>query len=418
MTALREYARDAGIPERAGDAALRPPEPEEALALARAALVLPSGPELVDAAWEHARWSPHETCTALFRVATSDGRELRLVVERRVHARGRIVRAGQDERLAEILPGLRPLAELKGGTLAWWFPADRALPGARRVHDSSRTRRLLASSATFAGLSIRGRDARVALLRYKPGQRAVMRLEVAVRDVAGERSAVHLAVRALPPHKAQRLLAARAACRASASLGPRIVAHEERSGLVFEEWLDGRASAPEDFSEARAAGRMLAELHAEAASGPIARDGAEILDPLEVDARLWARARSLAARDLPRSGAATWIHGDFHPDQVLRRADGSNTLLDWDALRSGEPVEDLASWWADALAAGADSEGAIDALLEAYAQSGGRPPERATLRAWTALGLVRRAAAAIRRIESGAVDKAARILELAEEIAP
>lgn len=418
MTALREYARDASIPERAGDARLRPPVPEEALALARSVLVLPTGPELVDATWEHARWSPHEACTALFRVATSDGRELRLCVERRAHARGRAIRAGQDARLADVLPGLRPLAELADGTLIWWFPADRALPGARRLHDLSRTRRLLASSATFAGLTIRGRHSRLALLRYKPGQRAVMELAVAVRDADDVRSEVRLAVRALPPRKAQHLLVARAACRASAALGPRIVAHEERSGLVFEEWLAGHTAAPEDFTDVCDVARMLAELHAEMAPGPMLRDGAEFLDPLAVDPRLWTRAQGLASRRLPRADAAVWIHGDLHPDQVLRRADGSKTLLDWDALRPGERVEDLASWWVDALVAGADGDGVLDALLQAYASCGGRPPERTSLRAWAAHGLVRRAAAAIRRIEAGALDEAARLLELAEEIAP
>ncbi len=116
-------------------------------------------------------------------------------------------------------------------------------------------------------------------------------------------------------------------------------------------------------------------------------------------------------------GKARWIHGDIHPDQLLRRPTGA-ALLDLDCLRPGAPEEDIASWAADVIALDrrAEFEQASAPIVDGYTAAGGGALDERTLRAWVVRGLAERAAAGIRRLEVDAITRAHEILDAAERI--
>jgi aminoglycoside phosphotransferase (APT) family kinase protein len=206
-------------------------------------------------------------------------------------------------------------------------------------------------------------------------------------------------------------------------LAPALVAHEERTGVLYEQWLDVEACAYDDFGIAREAGVLLARLHADRA--PVQHAAREhglegAVQLLATQPRLEARAHRLVRSPVP-SGEPVWTHGDFHPDQLARsRRDGSLRVLDLDRLGAGRALDDLASWVADQLVEreGVELAEAAAELLASYAAAGGRVPAPEDLAAAVAYELVQRSAGALRRLERGAVVKAERLLGLARGIAP
>jgi len=67
------------------------------------------------------------------------------------------------------------------------------------------------------------------------------------------------------------------------------------------------------------------------------------------------------------SGALTLCHGDFHTGNLLRRPDGTWVWADWQEVRIGAGVDDLAFFWQRAFAATeADAGPPFDAIVEAY----------------------------------------------------
>jgi aminoglycoside phosphotransferase (APT) family kinase protein len=55
----------------------------------------------------------------------------------------------------------------------------------------------------------------------------------------------------------------------------------------------------------------------------------------------WERLRATT----PWAGAATWIHGDLHPGNVLVRAGRLSGVLDFGDITSGDPATDLSVAW-------------------------------------------------------------------------
>ncbi|NOT30813.1 MAG: phosphotransferase, partial [Planctomycetes bacterium] len=182
-----------------------------------------------------------------------------------------------------------------------------------------------------------------------------------------------------------------------------------RQGFLLEPWLALEASAPDIFGHAREAGALLARLHALAPSPELRAvptgHSSDLDEFFAVDAEL---ARLPRAAPHPRARRLVFCHGDFHPDQVVRLADGRWFLMDLDLLAAGDPAFDLANWIADWIVEHerVDLAAAADELLAGYSSTGGTPPERAHLAACTAAELVSRAGSTLRRLERGAIEKA------------
>jgi hypothetical protein len=81
----------------------------------------------------------------------------------------------------------------------------------------------------------------------------------------------------------------------------------------------------------------------------LARAGDAVPDALRAPAIAYARRRR-RAMELLADGPRTLIHHDPHPGNLYWRADGSPGLLDWQLVRVGEGVGDLAYFLATALA--------------------------------------------------------------------
>ncbi len=422
MNGLREHLRDASLPAAAGEPGLQPPDEAAVLELAREHLLLPGVPSPLAADWTYARWKPGVSLASGHVLRWADGASRLLLLKlyagdkaRHLELRPPPDDAGRDDADDRLLPS----AVLAGrGLQLAVYPHDRELPGLPRLLELHRTRRLLAGAGLFEGRVVRAHRSRAVLLRYRPESRAVLRLDLGLRATDGARSEAHLAARVLPPATAAGVAAARGAAP-HLRAAPRLLAVEARTGLLLEEWLDVDTPRPDDFSRAEAAGGELARLHAPAS-------GAPRVDDLSAHAPLFAWHPELAAlasglRAPACDGPPRWTHGDFHPDQLaVERAGGALRLLDLDRLGPGLAVDDLASWVADVLVAapGTAPDAAAGPLLDGYVATGGTRPGARELHAALAAALVARAAAALRRLEDGAVGRAARLLEAARAVAP
>lgn len=412
MTGLAQWDRDAELPARFGDTDLSPPEQGELLQLVNQQLF---AGRARGARWVFARWKPAVSLCAAYEVELDDGSR-ELVVAKRYRT---------DK--ADLLATRRrdPVRSLHEAVLSerrlhlWAFPADRELPGAARAFELHRTAKVLRELGTLAGWVLRWQSSSVELVRYKPERRAVLRLEWTVRagSKQGPKSRLAVGARCLPLGEAERVLAARAAAeRAGLSeLGPRFLGGEARTGTLFEDWLEVRAQARDDFSRPDLAGRLLARLAAldagavPEAPAPRLDSAREILALLEPGRSALERVRS------PQRRAHALVHGDFHPDQIALDADGVPRLLDLDALGRGDPVDDAASWIADRLAH--DPRAEFERVARELCGPAGLLAELDRVREHVAEALALRAAAALRRLERGAPDRASHLCRRALELA-
>jgi hypothetical protein len=422
MTGLRDWVRDPALPARCGQPELAPLTDEELRELLAEHALLPDVEPPAEIAWEYARWKPGVSMTCTYRLRWRDGHEETLVAKRYADDKVRALTERRDRsaELRDLCPRLTPRVLLPERGLSLWCPAaDRELPGVAFLLDARRFARLVHDSGITEPRLIRRRRSEYEALRYKAERRAVFQARLELRDDA--RTRITLATRVHPTREAPGIAAARrgleTAVRASGRTPstPRLLGFHERYGILLEEWLDvTETHEPDDFSHAREAGEVLAELHALPVPGGAVERAAE---PDEHLRALFAAAEiAYASLHAPRPTAATWIHGDFHPDQVV--AVGRDPfLIDLDRLALGDPATDVASWIADALFENedADYEAAAAPLLEGYRPSGARlDPNR--LRHCVADELTRRAAAAIRRLEQGAVERAERCLRRARAL--
>lgn len=425
MTGLRHRERDPEIPARAGEPQLGPLAPAELLEIVARDLVREGSAEPAEAELVFARWKPGVSITASYRVILEDGTEEQVQLKRYTggKARSLVGSLALDPRLVALCVTLRPFSvDATRGTLLWSFPADRVLGGLWSLHDPRRSARLLDGGASFGNWRVRKRKTRLELLRYKPERRAVYRVELGLR-LEEARRRVRVAARVLPPSIAAALVRKRRELAAAGDLGlqPELLAHEPRTGIVLERWVEARPAAPDRFEHAERAGGALARLHAVPISPWVPRRAAdremEALRLFAGHAQLSRLGATVLRRPSGSSGSQeTWVHGDFHPDQVaLEEGGGGARLLDFDCLGRGDPGSDLASWIADHLTE-QDELGPADAagpLLEGYRSAGGRAIDGRHLAQLVAGELVHRAAGAFRRLERGAPLLARRALEQA-----
>jgi Phosphotransferase enzyme family len=426
----RPCERDTTLPAQAGEPELCPPDPGDALALCVAHLALPGAPLPIRARLDYGRWKPRVSITCGYTLSYADGEERIVSLKRYAAGKGQTLARSfrPDERAQRAEDRLSSFAALPQlDTCLYAFPADRVLPGAARIVHLRRTARLLNALPLDPDRRVRARHSSARLLRYKPEHRAVLGLDLALEDANGGQIRVTLAARALPPPEAAIVSRARSLCFGSAPgstqpIGPRLLHVEERTGIVLEEWIDGEGHRGTTFEHAHGTGALLARLHAlpQPADSLPACGAAEAVSPLfELDPRLISAAGDLIGPPPPTRLA--WIHGDLHPDQVVRECNGGALrLLDLDALGPGDPARDLATWIADHL--GTDPAiGLADAarpILEGYRLGGGRAPEERDLAHRVAFELTMLSAGALRRLERGAVGRALFLLERASDLRP
>jgi len=421
--ALRAYDRDPALPALAGEAHLCPPSVEELCALVTQHLLQPGAPAVSGARWDYARWKPGVSITSVFTLTFADGGEEPVVAKRYVDGKDRSLtfRPRNEPNLDELAVRLKPRALLAERALSLWIPpADRVLRGLPVLLDRKKLGHLLPRLGIVPAGLVKKRKTEFTLLRFKPERRAVYRVDLRLRSEEQKRMA--LAARVLPPPEAARVVAAREllAQAGGAELALPLAGANLRQGFLLEPWLELEGLADDTFAHAREAGAWLARLHALRAPAGLRRLPTGLpgdLDQLfSVDAAL---ARLPRAPAHPAPQARGFCHGDFHPDQVLRRKDGRWLLMDLDCLAAGDPAADLANWIADWIVAHerVSFDEPAAPLLAGYRASGATPPERAHLVAHVAAELVNRAGATLRRLEQGAIAKAGFALRASRELA-
>ncbi len=416
MSGLRPRERDAALPARAGEPRLAAPGVEEIARGFREALAPEGAPFVTRVEWTYARWKPGVSITCAYALALEDGTSVVVAAKRYVDGKDRLLAARAAA--GDGPGGPRRRAWFEDAQLVLWTPAgDRELAGLDE--------RKLARAAEGAGLvpvrAIRRRRLERALLRYKPERRAVLRLDLCLRDAEPDR--LRILARVHPRERAGEIAESRRALRelGGEEFVPAFLGADTEAGILFEAWLEVDAAAPGTFGHAREAGRLLASLHRLPVDPEALRTESEVDDlaPLfAIDPALERAVAGLPA--LPTGGPYAWRHGDFHPDQIAReRRTGRPRLLDLDRVGVGDPLRDLASWIADHLDEdpGTSFEAAAFPLLECYEESGGLEVDPRRLELLVADELVLRGAAAIRRLQAGAVEHARRALEHAREIA-
>jgi Ser/Thr protein kinase RdoA (MazF antagonist) len=296
-------------------------------------------------------------------------------------------------------------------------PVDEAFPQLVRLHDRAHLLTVLAGTCPIAGYDqVATDDVTVETIRYRPGQRHVLRIGAGqdapavfaktYRDDMGRRT-VQAAARAATAFGAAQNGAVAAPPGAAAyATADRVAFWPEVAGLPLSEviTLSGVAA----LEVVRAAGSTMKVLHEagfaeELPSRPdaVGQAGetlrtAELVDLLAPGTG--ARMRRTVGQVLESLAALpgeppTVVHGDFKCDNVV--ASGSRVhLLDFDRCGRGDPAADIGKfladlrWWSagdDALAARLH-----EAFLDGYGVLGQRRAARA--RGYDALLQLRMAA--------------------------
>jgi len=422
VTGLREYERDLSVPGLLGDGSIRLPESDEILEWIGRWLVKEGAPSPCSASISHARWKPGVSCVGTWRIRFDDDSE-RIVVlksytgdkalEKAERGAAGTERHFEDDRMLPfaLLPEL--------GARLWTFPADRSLVGAARVMDAQRSARLLDRLGVTSPWTTKGSLSVSKLLRYKPERRVVTQFSARLHRPAPKPRMREFILRALTPEESAVSAHARATLHdaGAPSFVPMLLGHEATSGILVEEFVEGVARDPEDFSAPEKVGGLLAQLHGLPILGMVAPEyrPSKPSRLLDVDASL---LRMQPVAEPEPSGAVCWMHGDLHPDQIMEGPAGESYLMDMDALGVGDPAHDLASWIADALACDQAStfEQASEGLLTGYLEGGGQVPRRSDLMRHTASALQRRATGCLRRLEANAVELARTRMERAWEL--
>jgi len=334
--------------------------------------------------------------------------------------------------------GYEPFLAERHAVVAVPFPNDAGIPALRHVYRSYRLRRalneVLPDYPRTSWKIARGKT-RKELLAYKPGRRAVFRIDVVVEHRSGPeriRLPLHVKVENPAGYKANfaKLASIHAAIPSDAGWRvPLPRGKADSRGLAAAEWIHGQrldrivSTGPREEA-LRATGKALAGLHriVPTGLGPAATglDGAALRDLGDDLANLLPehapRIRGIAERladgaaFLAASRRAT-VHGDFHLDQVLLEPYGP-VLVDFDRAGLGHPLGDVGALLAHLEESGFDPELGGE-FLEGYVSACGSTVKTDQLEMATAAALFRRAIAPFRNL---APDWPAQILQRLERV--
>jgi aminoglycoside phosphotransferase (APT) family kinase protein len=292
-----------------------------------------------------AKYEPGVRCTVLYRVGD-------LLVRGDLLADGT---GGTETTRPVVPPGLRLCR----------FPDDPDLPGlAAAVHPAT----LREALQTMCPGTERLLHCRVDLLRYRPGRRATLAVQVRGRSGAARRLVVksyHDSGKAAAVATEAGLLDATVDAAAPLRFAP-VRAHLPELSLVVQEHVPGvrldellRIPGRPAARALRRAAVALAALHAQP---PISRRTRPARAELD---RFLSRASRVAAvdpatgsaltdlgirlvatsRDMP-PGQLGLVHGDCKPDQFLLRGDRDVVLLDLDSCGLADPAGDVGTFLA------------------------------------------------------------------------
>jgi aminoglycoside phosphotransferase (APT) family kinase protein len=246
------------------------------------------------------------------------------------------------------------------------FPDDPDLPGLVVAADPAALGDTLRTAWSGAGRILR---CRVELLRYRPGKRATLAVEV--RGSSAD-PAQRLVVKSYHQGKKAAAVAAEAVLL-DATADPAaplrfaaVRAHVPDQALVVQEHVRGigldevlRLPGPVPADALRRAAAALAALHSQpVVSGRIRAIDAELarflargtrvaqVDPGSGAALVDLASRLAAcARDVP-SGVVALVHGDCKPSQFLLRGERDVVLLDLDSCGQADPAGDVGTFLA------------------------------------------------------------------------
>jgi len=301
------------------------------------------------------------------------------------------------------------------------YPNDAEIPALRHFHRSWRLRRALAEALPDfpdPDWRIKKHGLRRLLLTYKPGRRAVFRVDLSLKHRGGRLVELPLHVRVEDARQvalgAARIQAVRAAIPRGASWRvPALRSTAESRCLVVTDWVEGQGLTQllprRDYASALVAtGRALAEFHELDSRAGRCRDGLDREELLGLAADLGellpdeaARVAELGERLVARAAflgrdAAALVHGDFHAGQVLIDRSGHPVLVDLDRSGSGHPLVDVGGMLAHLEESGAPQ--AAEPFLNGYRQVSGRAHDGERLRIATAAALFRRSIFPFRRL--------------------
>ena len=393
------------------------PSGERLCAMLRDTLAQQRTPLPVSARLLWARWKPRTALSTVHAVACEDG-VARLVTVRQ--HRGRKGGGRVHSMAAELAAPWLPAGVASDGTVLTVWPQDAELPGLARALDIARLSRLVEDGPLGEGGSIRRRRSSFETLRYKPSRRAVMRLDLVLRDADEKLFTRQAILRVLTPDAAAASVRERS--KLPEGFAPKVVLHEATTGMVVEEFVPAKVAETVDEALDRTAMERIVALREAVARGGeefgeqwIEDETESLAALLEIDPDVHARAARILAHNARRRVRLARVHGDYHPGQIAFAADGRTLVYDWDECRVDELATDAATWAAERMRGrGLEfAEDLLGRLLEAD-----RGLDERALRERVVMELMRRAAGAVRRLELGARELAAASVDMAEKLQP
>jgi aminoglycoside phosphotransferase len=323
----------------------------------------------------------------------------------------------------------------EANALLFAFPNDGRLDGLRILAKPRKLRRLASAHLP----QLRAEGLRTSLIRYKPERRAVFRsgngheAEDAVPGAGEFYWRVYGNGEGPAVFRRMAILASALAGREARTPRPyaydperQILAMAALSGRPLDECLETERAVATVASAAEALARLHGVPGHDLEPRPLedllgaASATREMLSCLSEEAGAQAgRILETLRRTAPDPSVAVgFVHGDFHPGQVLVGREGVG-LLDFDRAYLGSPCADVGAFLAHLHVARLDrrlrDEAPLSrAFVDAYAARSRRFPHD-ELRWWTALSLLLLAIQPFRRLDAGWPDEVLRILTAAEE---
>jgi ATP-binding cassette, subfamily B, bacterial len=378
----------------------------------RLAATLNGGPELTDVRVRYLRYKPGTNIVVHYDVGFEGGsRHDAIAMTASGRSLARRAAKPENQALAALVHGRVPARESLSyddelGALLQWFPLDLSLPAL------AQPRSVIRDELEAAGARVDGGWPEPNVLAYKARRRAVLHSGGDVLKFYAKRDEFHGAVRGLV-----------ASARLRGVRCPEPVGVLPARRVTVQRFLPG--AQPQPHEAARAAGALLADLHASELgpllptvppSAQLEAAGATVGLIAALSETLGRRALTLLerlSRDVPAALPLVPSHGDFNSRQLLACGDGL-ALVDFDALCRAPAALDLATY-AAYVVLGADdalerADGVLSDLLEGY---GGRPP---ALPWYLATCILRRAARPFRYLEPDWPDRVGGMLAAAEAV--